>query len=177
MQEAESKIQSSEHHHPPARAVSHEHVRQHLEKITASRAFAASARMSKFLRFAVEHALGSCSERLKENIIGVEVFDRNPSYDPQTDPIVRVEARRLRAKLKAYYESEGREDRLLIELPKGAYTAAFRVADAKPYAAEVVAEDTIAVLPFADLGSDAPNEYFSDRLTEELIHALTRVED
>lgn len=176
MQQAESNTQSPDHPYAPATAVSHEQVRAQLAKIIQSRVFAASARMSAFLRFAVEHALSSPPDRLKENVIGVEVFGRNPEYDPQSDPIVRVEARRLRAKLKAYYESEGGEDLLLIDLPKGTYTAAFRTTGGNPDSPDLTPEGTIAVLPFADLSGDASNEYFSDGLTEELIHALTKVD-
>ena len=63
--------------------------------------------MVRFLRLAVERALAGQADELKEYLIGVEVFDRKASYDPRVDPIVRVEARRLRAKLKAYYEGDG----------------------------------------------------------------------
>src|SRR5438874_13227135 len=94
-------------------------IRDAVEKIAASRAFAHADRMSRFLRFVVEHTLEGRAEELKEYLIGVEVFDRKPSFDQRVDPIVRVEARRLRAKLETYYDSEGRADELLIELPKG----------------------------------------------------------
>ena len=66
--------------------------------------------MVRFLRLTVERALAGQSDELKEYLIGVEVFDRKQSYDPRVDPIVRVEARRLRAKLKAYYEGDGAGD-------------------------------------------------------------------
>ena len=66
--------------------------------------------MIRFLRFAVEQSLQGRADQLKESVIGMEVFDRTSSFDPRTDTIVRVEARRLRSKLKDYYESEGRDD-------------------------------------------------------------------
>src|SRR5712671_1078140 len=78
-------------------------IEDHLQRILASKEFASSARMSRFLRFAVERALSGQSEQLKEYVLGVEVFDRKESYDPRVDPIVRVEARRLRSKLESYY--------------------------------------------------------------------------
>ena len=74
-----------------------------------------------FPAFFVELTLGESSEQLKEQLVGVEVFDGKGDYDPRTDPIVRVEARRLRSKLKAYYTSSGKSDGVLIELPKAAY--------------------------------------------------------
>ena len=75
-------------------------IEDHLQRILASKEFASSARMSRFLRFAVERVMCGQSEQLKEYVLGVEVFDRKPSYDPRVDPIVRVEARRLRSKLE-----------------------------------------------------------------------------
>ena len=105
-------------------------VRGQVDKILASRLFARSERLCRFLRFCVELTLDEKSDQLKEQLVGVEVFDRKGDYDPRTDPIVRVEARRLRSKLKAYYTSSGRPDCLLIELPKGGYVPSFRMRNA-----------------------------------------------
>src|SRR5438046_2517862 len=77
--------------------------------------------MSRFLRLGVEHTLAGRADDLKEYVIGVEVFYRKHSYAPRVDPIVRVEARRLRAKLKAYYESDGAGDAIVIEFLSGSY--------------------------------------------------------
>ncbi|MGH9663221.1 MAG: tetratricopeptide repeat protein, partial [Bryobacteraceae bacterium] len=101
--------------------------------------------MSRFLRFAVTETLASRNERLKEYTLGVEVFDRPDSFDPGADPIVRVEARRLRAKLAHYYENEGRHDRLLIDLPKGGYTV--KILPREAPAASAGCHRTVAVLP------------------------------
>ncbi len=152
-------------------------VRLCLANILGSRSFAGSERMSRFLRFIVEQTVDGRGRELKEYLLGVEIFDRTETFDPRLDPIVRVEARRLRAKLKAYYEADGRNDSLVIELPTGSYVPRFRSsgpAAAPPKAA--APSGNIAVLPFANLSSDPENEYFSDGLTEELIHALTKVE-
>ena len=148
-----------------------------MEKILAHRLFSRSERMVRFLRFAVDHALSGRSGDLKEYVIGVEVFDRTADYDPRVDPIVRVEARRLRAKLKAYYEADGAGDCVLIEFLSGGYAP--RIRDrrhAEPPAASSAPETiTVVVLPFADLSLKPGNAYFSDGLTEELIHVLTKV--
>src|ERR1700691_1603561 len=101
-------------------------VRQAMAKVISSAIFADSQRMARFLRFAVEETLEGNGTRLKEIVIGTEVFDRGESYDPRLDPIVRVEARRLRAKLLAYYEGEGKDDELIIEFPKGTYQPVFK---------------------------------------------------
>lgn len=99
-----------------------------LSKILATRSFAASARRSRFLRFTVEEALAGRSGDLKQYSLGLEVFDRNASFDPNSDPIVRVAAVRVRANLKAYYENEGKNDAVIIEFPRG-YAPVFRWRD------------------------------------------------
>jgi TolB-like protein/Flp pilus assembly protein TadD len=152
-------------------------ILEQVRRIVASTGFASSERMIRLLRFAVEYALAGRSAELKEYLLGVEVFDRRVDFDPRTDPIVRVEARRFRAKLKTYYETEGRDDQLLIEFPTGAYVPRFRMrGSAPPNAPGTSASTNIAVLPFTNLSTEPDSEYFSDGLTEELIHGLTRVD-
>ena len=80
-------------------------------------------RPGRFLRFVVEQALAG--NPLKETLLGVEVFGRNPSYDPRLDGVVRVEAVKLRSRLKEYYETEGADDPVRIDLPKGGYLPCF----------------------------------------------------
>jgi serine/threonine-protein kinase len=131
--------------------------------------------MARFLRLAVDWTLAGKAGELKEYLIGVEVFDRSASYDPRVDPIVRVEARRLRSKLKAYYEGDGSSDPVIFEFPAGGYAPQIRESNHRPPSAPPAA-NTVAVLPFANLSARADNDYFSDGLTEELIHALTKLE-
>ena len=92
-----------------------------LDRLLASAVFANAGRMSRFLKFVVERTLAGEGERLKEYVIGVEVFDRDADYDPRLDAIVRVEAARLRTKLAEYYAGEGRGDAVVLSLPKGGY--------------------------------------------------------
>jgi TolB-like protein/Flp pilus assembly protein TadD len=101
-------------------------VRRQLERVLSSAGFARSERLSQFLRFVVERRLEGKDDELKEPLIAIEVFGRKPDYDPKQDSIVRTEAGRLRARLVEYYAGEGREDPLVIELPKGGYTPLFR---------------------------------------------------
>jgi WD40-like Beta Propeller Repeat len=81
--------------------------------------------MVRFLRFTDEQTIQGQANSLKESVLGMEVFDRTASFDPRTDTIVRVEARRLRSKLKEYYEGDGRGDPVRIDFPKGGYVPTF----------------------------------------------------
>jgi hypothetical protein len=81
--------------------------------------------LQRLLRYLSTCALEGTEGDLKECVIGVEVFDRRPGYDPKTDTIVRVQAHRLRGKLRQYYETEGAADLILIDIPKGHYLLAF----------------------------------------------------
>jgi serine/threonine-protein kinase len=103
-------------------------VRSALEKLLASDQFSGSPRLARFLRFAVEKTLAGEGGDLKEYLLGTEVFDRGADFDPRIDPIVRVEARRLRSKLKDYYELDGRDDPHRIVFRKGSYTPSFESA-------------------------------------------------
>jgi TolB-like protein len=103
-----------------------EGARQQLERVLASPGFLRNERMSRFLRFLAERHLEGSNNQLKESVIAVEVFGRKPDHDPSQDSIVRTEASRLRARLAEYYVGEGKDDGIVIELPKGGYTPVFR---------------------------------------------------
>ena len=100
-------------------------VGKELEKILSSDGFRDAEGLKRFLRYTVEHTLHGEGRQLKEYRLGVEVFDRDSSFDPRLDPVVRMAARRLRSKLKDYYETEGIQDPIWIAVPKGSYAAAF----------------------------------------------------
>ena len=100
-------------------------VQSQLEKILASPLFCKAPRHSRFLTFVVHKTLAGEADAVKEYVIGLEVFDRSPGYDPGTDPIVRAEARRLRSRLAGYYREFGQQDPVHIELPKGTYVPVF----------------------------------------------------
>lgn len=101
-------------------------IERQLEKILSSQPFAGSERMIRFLRFIVEQTLAGKTSEIKEYTIGMAAFDRPAAFDPRSDAVVRVEARRLRSKLAEYYQSEGKTDAIRIELPKGAYVPAIQ---------------------------------------------------
>jgi serine/threonine-protein kinase len=91
-------------------------IQVQLDRILSSKVFSGSERHRKFLRFLVEQALKGSADRLNEFVLGFEVFNKGDSFDPRIDSIVRVEARRLRERLKKYYQEEGRNDSLVITL-------------------------------------------------------------
>src|SRR5450755_3718935 len=103
-----------------------EAVRQELERVLESPGFSRNERLSRFLRFVVEGHLHGKGHELKESVIAIEVFGRRPDFDSRLDPVVRTEAARLRARLNEYYIKEGKDDALVIELPKGGYVPLFR---------------------------------------------------
>jgi hypothetical protein len=143
---------------PSASVAGHEEIRAQVRRIAASRYFVRSRRLCRFLYFSVEQTLVGRASCIKEQLVGVEVFDRKPDYDPRVDPIVRVEARRLRVKLKEYYDDAGPSDAVRIEFPVGSYAPLFFPCGAGSLAAPQAAGQTsIAMLPFANLtpgGSD-----------------------
>ena len=107
-------------------------VRAQLERILSDFASSGANRRSRLLRYLVEETLEDRSESLKESVIATEVFDRDPSYDPQIDSVVRVEVGRLRARLAEYYEKAGVDAPVRIEIPRGAYRPIFIFRESAP---------------------------------------------
>jgi serine/threonine-protein kinase len=158
----------------------HVNVGQQLDRILASKAFRQADRLKRFLTFIVEESLAGRGERLKEFVVGVEVFGKPESFDPRNDPIVRVQARRLRAQLARYYREEGTEGELAIDLPKGGYAPVFRLLKSAPakrnMSPALVSRNTVVVLPFADHSAAGDQEYFCQGLSQEIIHTIAGTE-
>jgi len=154
-------------------------VLDHLERVLSSPTFQQGDRLKRFLKFIVLEAVAGRRHELKEYVIGVQVFGKEDTFDPRTDPIVRVQARRLRAKLVRYYREEGRADETVIELPKGGYAPVFKQRDTpvlikRSVAAALVSRNTVAVLPFADHSVEHDLEYFCRGVRDEIVHHLAR---
>ena len=107
------------------RPVSLQTAERQLNKMVASHIFARSKQLCRFLRFVVEETLHGNAETLKESRIGTTVFRRGELFNPGIDPIVRVQARRLRSKVEQYYETEGQQDPLVIRFRAGSYSPFF----------------------------------------------------
>jgi adenylate cyclase len=100
-------------------------VGEQLDRILASESFPKSGRRPQFLRFVVEEALAGRADRLKGVAIAIAVFGRDETFDQQNDPVVRLEARRMRRDLDGYYATVGRNDPVRISIPKGGYVPSF----------------------------------------------------
>jgi hypothetical protein len=107
-------------------------VRAHLERILLSTPFRNSKRYPALLRYVVEQELNGASSELKERTIAIEVFGRDPSYDPGADPVVRISAGEVRKRLAQYYQEATAPDQLRIELPVGSYRPEFVTAIPAP---------------------------------------------
>src|SRR4051794_28797986 len=103
-------------------------IRAALDRIAASESFRASPQLVAFLRYVVEATLRGRQDRIKGYTIAIEALGRGDDFDPQDDPIVRVEAMRLRRALQRYYANGGSDDLVRIELPVGSYVPVFRYA-------------------------------------------------
>jgi hypothetical protein len=112
-------------HSPVALPISLFEKREELRRILESKHFASSPKKSRFLEFVSEQAFLGNGDKLNEYLIGVEVYDRGPEFNSQKDPIVRVQAHEIRRLLKKYYEEEGKNSLIRVDLPSGAYVPVF----------------------------------------------------
>jgi TolB-like protein len=166
--------------------ISEDAIRNELSRILVSPIFVQSDRLGRFLRFTVEKTLAGEGEMLKEYLIGTEVYDRPSSYRPSEDSIVRGEARRLRSKLKEYYESFGKNNPFSIHYRPGSYVPMFRNQHTRVNftATEAAPRDffpggdgiRIAVLPFLDASGSASSGVCAQLITDDLIHELVRTD-
>ncbi len=169
------------------KTVSEQAIRRELERLVQSAIFAQSDRLVRFLRFTIDHAVSGRADALKEYIIGTEVYDRKPPYHPSQDSIVRTEARRLRSKLKEYYEAEGKNDPVFIYFRPGSYVPVFRARETfesdpieRPPHEEGLFIDqpgvSIAVIPFLDVSGSSLSAACAQGITDELVHELMRTD-
>lgn len=181
---------------PAQNVVSPEAIRSQVSRILQSPSFAESPRLCRFLRYLVEQKLEGKAETIKEYSVGLEVFDRPPSFDPKIDSIVRASARKLRAKLDEYYQNGGASDAVVIEVPKGGYVPEFRAVPRNTMrriwpamaAAAVIlaaltalgwrsglrdAHPSVAVLDIGNASGNAGDGWLSTALAETMTEALS----
>ncbi len=161
--------------------------RSHLERILQSSEFKATDNQRKFLSFVVNETLEGRASQLKGYTIAVDVYGRSEKFDPQMDPIVRLEAGRLRRALEHFYLTAGKNDPVRIKIPKGSYVPTFQTVQIPPSGTKtqtaerkdstLTMESSVAVMPLINLTGDKEQEYFTDGLTEELTTELARYQD
>jgi TolB-like protein len=179
---------------PPSRpgtkpSPTNESVRQELEKILTSRQFVNSPILRNFLRFIVEKTLAGESTSLKAYRVATEALGKEVDFDPNLDPAVRILAGRLRRALAQYYQERGKNDAVLIEVPRGAYVPGFLSVSPEVGVGVVISGvrqepilalpsgPSVAVMPLVNLTGDRKQEFFADGLAEEITNELARYQD
>lgn len=158
-----------------AQSIGDEEIRTELDRVVASREFARSEYLRRFVRCCVEQTLSGNVAQLKEYWLGRSVFQRDKEFNPSSDPIVRVQARRMRHKLTIYYQGEGSGNPIHIVLPVGSYVPRFETGEQRTAVLAHGAKHlSIAVLPFADLERTTAGERFAAILTGQLIHRIVQ---
>ena len=186
--------------HQPSKLmdISNHAVRKELECILDSPEFRNKPMLCGFLNHVVEETLSGRAHEIKGYTVATEVFGRRKDFDPTIDPIVRIQAGRLRRTLESYYSGRGRQDQLRINIGKGSYVPTFsRLIPEKPQMeqpqmsvsmllpereisqehTEVISLPTgtgpsIAVMPLVNLTNDPDQEVLASGLTEELMGEL-----
>ena len=164
-----------------------EEIQSNLSHILSSKEFSGKEKNCALLKFLVEETLAGRADQLKQYTIGTGILNRGPDFNPDLDPIVRILAGRLRRSLKAYYQQEGRDDSIRIDIPKGSYIPIFFDMDSfnlqdneskniTPGTGDIV-RPMIVVQRLKNLIGDSEQDYFAQGFTEELIIELTRYED
>ncbi len=163
-------------------------IRKQLDNICNSSIFEKKKILCKFLRHVVDETLEGRENQIKGLTLGLEVFDKGEDFDPQYDSLVRINAGRLRRALRMYYKGSGKNDDIIIQIPKGAYVPVFKENDQKitegtsktrsgPFTGNISDKPHIAILPFKNNSGNPKFDYLSYGLVEELTIELTSYED
>ncbi len=168
--------------------ISSDRVKAQLERILTSSEFSAGKRLGQFLRYVVAQTLNGQSGIIKQYTVAVEALGYGADFDPQSNPLVRIEAQRLRRALDQFYYTHGVEDPIRIDIPKGSYVPIFRAnhaASEAPASCECPSpvpaqsphdflKPTIAVVMFENLNGKDEDSYLARGLTSEILISLSR---
>lgn len=163
-------------------------IREQLHRIHAHPEFHGTPQQEKFLRFVVLETLKGRAHEIKGYTVATEVFGRKADFDPKIDPIVSIQANKLRRAVERYYLVAGRDDPVRIDIPKGTYVPTFQLqkaegSDAAPCGEEPEISEgldswpTVLVRPFRNLTGDPEQDYVAAGLTTELAVELSRYQD
>jgi adenylate cyclase len=158
-----------------------EEIRAQLVSIFTSNEFQAARRLQDFLRYVVEKSLQDEQNTIKQFTIAIDVYNRPDSFEPKSDPLIRIEAQRLRRALARFYENNSDAD-VLIHIPRGTYVPQFSwnktsintepdKSASQPVTSSKQYKPTIGVFPFEYTGNDN-DMYLADGLAEELVDQL-----
>ena len=178
----------------PDIAASLDEVREELDRVLSSPEFKASKRRKRFLRFVVEESMSGKADTIKAYTIAVSVFGRGPDFNPQLDPIVSVEAGRLRRALEHYYLTAGMNNALRIDIPKGTFAPRFYRKDAlstklkKMHSGQGQVDETtesippmdgprIAVIVFDNLSKEEGQDFFATGISAHLVANLAQFKE
>lgn len=158
-------------------------IKEELARVCSSKEFRLKYRLSSLLEYLVTEKLAGRGNRIKNYTIGINVFFRDKDFNPEIDPIVRIEMGRLRRSLDRYYSDEGKYDQARIYFPMGKYSPVFEANDSNRFQSNKKeknesnftskAKPSIIILPFENLTNDPGLEYFVKGFTEELLIELT----
>jgi len=163
-------------------------IEEQLHRILSNPEFDATARQKKFLRFVTQMFLEGRAGEIKGYTVATDVFGRKTDFDPSTDPIVSVEARRLRRALEHYYMTAGRRDRVRITIPKGGYVPSFLFqtgADSSRSSTETEPNKnervdpwpSVLIRPFQNFSEGTGPDYMAEGCRTELAIELSRYQD
>lgn len=177
----------------PSRAPSLEQVREQVERIFRSPALSRPTRTRSFLQYIVEQTLSGHASRLKQYSIATEALGRDSGFNPDTDPVVRLEASKLRRALEDYYLRAGSNDPIRITVPKGTYVPTFEFAGSDNRAqasntsasaeasfhshATALSTQRLLVLPFCNKPHTELGQGLTNGLFEQLVVELARYRD
>lgn len=169
-------------------SISSDRVKAQLERILTNSEFRSGERLGQFLHYVVEQTLSGRSGHIKQYTVAVEAMGYGAEFDPQSNPTVRIHARKLRRALDRYYYNHGSEDPIRIDIPKGSYVPVFldnhvssEVSDASecpsPVPEQALLESSdpaVAVVMFENLNEKDEYLFFARGLTAEILFSLTR---
>lgn len=159
-----------------------------LSKVCSSNELKPKYKLCELLNYLVKETLSGRSEQIKNYSIGLDIFKRSEDFNPELDPIVRIEVGRLRNSLNKYYLTDGKNDSIRIFIPRRSYVPEFitqeevrpyspgRAEDTEQVNSDSSLQPSVLVLPFANLTGDENQEYFVQGFTEELSIELSRFE-
>jgi adenylate cyclase len=161
---------------------SREEITHQLDCMLSSPDFRATPQQTAFFKFVVNQTLVGNAGQIKGYTVATEVFGRGPDFDQSIDPVVSIQAGRLRRAIERYYLTTGQNDSTRIDIPKGTYVPTFSeqfpnnqqiVAEPDPSVSVIDTWPTVLVRPPANLTENPADDYVAIGLTAELTHALS----